>query len=220
MKRCKLKNEICEGQEQALADMKESLEKAEEILNKRKKATGSLYEDLQAELNNHEGEYYFKMSQYYWENRSYGKENKGIQEEETSNYDAAWEHYQDALSYYKKFPQQYLIQRADVMRNIADLCYWRAKSEERIETKRQCYEFLAEAYKLYRSNADLHGIANVLQSMGNAEDFNTSDEGTRSALSFYDASLGFYNMLGDKWSYKVALRFKEGVVKNYMTPAE
>ena len=220
MDRCELKSETCTEQKQYLADMNESLKKAEEILNERKEATGSSYEDLQAELDNHRGEYYFKMSQFYWENRSYRKEKGGILEEEISNYDSSWNHYQDALSYYKKYPQQYLIQRADVMRNIADLCYRRAVSEGKAETERQCYEFLAEAYKLYRSNSDLHGIADVLQSMGNAEDHNKRDEDTRSALSFYDTSLGFYSMLGDRWSYKVAFRFKEGIVKNRMRPAK
>lgn len=233
MERCWQKKEICMEQERYLADMDESLKKAEEILKERKEVTGSLYEDLQADLDNHKGEYYFKMSQYYWENRRYRKESKEIQEEETSNYDAALGYYQDALSYYKKFPYQYLIQRADVMRNIADLYYRRAESEGRAETKRQCYEYLAEAYKLYRSNADLHGIADVLQSMGNAEtiekrdgdsqnaeEFKKNVENTRSELSFYDASTGLYGMLGDQWSYAVAARFREGIPADSPAPAD
>ncbi len=228
MKRCKLDQATCIEQEKYLKEMKENLEKAEEILNERKETTGSSYEDLYADLNNHKGQYYFKRSQYYWENRNYRAGNKTIQDEETFNYDEALKHYENALRYYKKFPYQYLIQRADVMRNIADLYYRRAESEGNIETKRQCYEYLAEAYKLYRSNSDLHGIADVLQSMGNAENVNQKEdntqaekniENTRSALSFYDASIGLYDMLGDQWSSAVAKRFKEGIIESRMKPA-
>lgn len=112
------------------------------------------------------------------------------------------------------------------MRKIADLYYRRAKSEGKIETKKQCYEYLAEAYKLYRSNADLWGIANVLQSMGNAETIKKrgensqseeackeNGENTRSMKSFYDTSIGLYDMLGDPWSSAVAKKFKEDIDK-------
>ena len=123
--------------------------------------------------------------------------------------------YKKALEYYKKYPYQYLIQRADVMRNIADLYCQRGKSEEDINSKmgEQCYSYLAEAYELYRSNADLHGIADVLQSMGNAEDFSKMNKNSRSSLSFYKVAEDIYISLGDLWSSVVVSKFKEGIVK-------
>lgn len=216
MERCEHEKEECQEQGEALKNMYRSLIKAKEIIEERGKVTGNFYEDLWAEWYQYMGEYWFKMSQYQWENRRYSKVEKNSSKAiENEFYKKSLYNYKKALEYYKKYPYQYLIQRADVMRNIADLYCQRGKSEEDINSKmgEQCYSYLAEAYELYRSNADLHGIADVLQSMGNAEDFSKMNKNSRSSLSFYKVAEDIYISLGDLWSSVVVSKFKEGIVK-------
>ena len=210
--RCRKKEADCIGQNKMLKNMNESLEYARRLIESRESQLGSSYEELRAEWDHLKGEYFFKMSQFYWENRQYG-EKKVISREEKEKYKRAEEHYGEALSYYNKYPYRFWIQRADVMRNIADLYCQKGKGieegREKERLKGQCYDMLIEAYVLYRSNGDLHGIADVLQSMGNVEDFYEIGEKNRSPLCFYKVSKDLYDYLNDDWSSAIVGRFHE-----------
>lgn len=211
LNRCDLKLTQCPEQMTALRNMFISLQKAKKLLKNRNKVTGNLYEDLWAQWYHQLGEYLFKMSQYYWENRHYREpKDPNIQERETFYYDKALMAYHSALNYYNKFPHQYLQQRADVMRDIADLYCQRGISEDNSAIRETCYSWLADAYVLYRSSSDLHGIADVLQSMGNAEDFEHLPKDARSPMCFYNVAEDLYEFLSDRWSLMVVSKFKEG----------
>lgn len=211
LKRCDRRLTRCPEQLSTLKNMFASLQKAKNLLKDRNKVTGNLYEDLWAQWHQQLGEYLFKMSQYYWENRHYREpEDPNIQERETFYYDCALRAYHAALNYYNKFPHQYLQQRADVMRDIADVYCQRGISESNPATQEACYGWLADAYVLYRSSSDLHGIADVLQSMGNADSFKKQPENVRSPMCFYNVSENLYEFLSDRWSHMVVSKFKEG----------
>lgn len=212
--RCMKKEPKCEKQEKMLNTMRDELKKAKEMMDKRRSISGNSYDEEMAEWNHLMGEYWFKMSQSYWEDRQYGgveKRNK----EEGSCYINAEEFYKKALAYYGKYPDKFEVQRADVMRSMADLHCQNGKSIKEMkdgkntDLKKKCYHMLIEAYDLYRSNGDLHGIADVLQSMGNVEDFYDIGENNRSPLCFYKASGDLYWDLNDSWSLFVVERFYE-----------
>lgn len=78
--------------------------------------------------------------------------------------------------------------------------------------RRECYDALIRSYILYRGDSDLHGIADVLQSMGNVERREKPDTSFRSMLNFYKASKDIYAELGDGWSEYVADTFLKGAV--------
>ena len=203
-----------------LHSMLSSIQMAKRLLKDRNKVTGNLYEDLWAQWYHRLGEFLFKMSQYYWENRKYCQpENPNISKREIFFYEHALRAYQASLDYYNRFPHQYLQQRADVMRDIADLYCQRGHSEKNTAVKETCYDWLAKAYVLYRSNSDLHGIADVLQSMGNAEDFEHLPENTRNPMCFYNVSQELYEFLSDRWSFMVVSKFKEGKLKLLPEPS-
>lgn len=96
-----------------------------------------------------------------------------------------------ALDFYQKYPEQYRLQEAGVLRNMADLYCRMGKGE-------MCYQVLEEAYLYYRSYNNLHGIADILQSMGEMEDFTKGQPAVgRSGLCFYKAAAKLYRTLGD-----------------------
>ena len=220
MKRCEKEQARCQEQMAVLHSMLSSIQMAKRLLKDRNKVTGNLYEDLWAQWYHRLGEFLFKMSQYYWENRKYCQpENPNISKREIFFYEHALRAYQASLDYYNRFPHQYLQQRADVMRDIADLYCQRGHSEKNTAVKETCYDWLAKAYVLYRSNSDLHGIADVLQSMGNAEDFEHLPENTRNPMCFYNVSQELYEFLSDRWSFMVVSKFKEGKLKLLPEPS-
>lgn len=219
IKRCKAREDSCKRQEDELNILKKTLDDIRDFISDREYALGCKYEELMAGYNNFMGEYYFKMSQYYWENRKFAKEKvfRSFQKEDKCYRDAE-ECYKKALEYYNKFPLRFGIQRANVMRGLADLyCQKKiglAKDEEREKLEEKLYSLLIEAYILYRNNSDLHGIADVLQSMGNAEkyDNNKSKDGKhRSPFCFHKVAEDIYKYLRDAWSRYVVLQFQEGV---------
>ncbi len=212
IERCRKKEADCSEQKSMLKKMNNSLEYARRLIRTRESLLGSSYEEIWAEWDHLKGEYYFKMSQFHWENRQYS-DRKEISREEKESYKRAEEHYGMALSYYGKYPYKFWIQRADVMRNMADLYCQKGKSiedgKDKESLREQCYNMLMEAYVLYRSNGDLHGIADVLQSMGNVEDFHEIGEKNRSPLCFYKVSKDLYDYLNDDWSSAIVGRFHE-----------
>lgn len=219
MERCEKKQIRCREQLGVLHSMLSSIQKAKRLLKDRSRVTGNLYEDLWAQWYHRLGEYLFKMSQYHWENRMYLRTKKqDIPERETFYYNNALRAYHASLDYYNKFPHQYLQQRADVMRDIADLYCQRGISENNTAIRETCFDWLSDAYVLYRSNSDLHGIADVLQSMGNAEDFEHVPENTRNPMCFYNVSQDLYEFLSDRWSLMVVSKFKEGKLKSQPDP--
>ena len=222
IKRCAVKNGRRSEQEKALRNMEEALKKINDLLENRKKGTGNHYAESYAEYYNHFGEYKFKMSQFYMENfrddSNDGKDQAGWKRKAMESYKEADEYYRKASNYYEKYPDQYVIQRADVMRNLADSCYRNSNDTDNDKEKKalraKCYYLLTESYVLYRKDADLHGIADVLQSMGHAEDYSQTDmsKDRRSSLNFYDMAMNLYRQLGDEWSYHVASTFKDGAL--------
>ncbi|HBA69255.1 MAG TPA: hypothetical protein DCZ40_07855, partial [Lachnospiraceae bacterium] len=229
--RCRREAESCEEQQKMLEAMRKNLEKAQSMISKRENWLGNGYEELRAELDYLMGEYYFKMSQYYGENRRYNHE-KEIKKEEEKSYADSQELYEKALEYYNKYPDRFWIERAGVMRSLADVYCQKAKeigkqkaaeqkycpsgkgmgeqkTEEQEHCKEKAYKMLIEAYVLYRSNSDLYGIADVLQSMGHLDGFMKRREGIRSPVCFYKAAKNFYDYLNDEWSSFVVSGFLE-----------
>lgn len=214
--RCRRKAESCEEQQKMLEAMKENLEDAQRMISEREKRLGNGYEELRAELDYLMGEYYFKMSQYYWENRQYNYEEE-IKKEEVESYADSRKLYEKALGYYNKYPDRFWIERAGVMRSLADVYCQKAKAKgmgkqetaEQNQWKEKAYRMLIEAYVLYRSNSDLYGIADVLQSMGHLDSFKERREGVRSPVCFYKAAKNSYEYLNDEWSSFVVSGFLE-----------
>ena len=237
IERCKDERRSCPEQLLLLDNMKSSLDSAVEIIKGREDALGKQYTELRGKLARLMGEYYFKMSQYYGENRRYGEEDaKGLwAAEEKVCYQLAKKEYEKALEYYKRSPTRYWVQHADIMRSMGDLyCHWMRCVDEitaagvepgksREELTKECYENLINAYVSYRSHSDLHGIADVLQSMGQAESYITekaNERPHRSHLSYYKASVDLYEHLGDAWSRRVAQSFLDGCFHRSHRPIE
>lgn len=136
--------------------------------------------------------------------------------------------YKKALKYYESYPYRYWMQCAFVKRSMANVHCWEGRGYEDKEKDKQwvhkiyrekrkkCYDLLADAYYLYRSHSDLHGIADVLQSMGNAEALSASEKADKlrmSHLCFYQAAESLYGLLGDQWSLYVVEAFKNGALE-------
>lgn len=227
IERCKDERPDCPEQLVLLTNMKKILDRAAEIIGDRERTLGKQHAELRGKLARLMGEYYFKMSQYYDENRRFEKEALWAEEEDLC-YQTAEKEYMKALEYYKRSPARYWIQCADTMRSMGDLyCQWMRSVNDivaaGVSTKRTCkeltkacYENLKCAYVEYRSHSDLHGIADVLQSMGQAEGYITEPDNNRSHrshLSYYKASVDLYRHLGDAWSCRVAQSFLDGCVR-------
>lgn len=233
IKRCKDHVPECTAQELLLTKMEDSLNCAGKLIDEREQASGEQYKGLQSELARLRGEYYFKMSQYYAENRRLAKSNTWSEEKDC--YEKSEKAYMDALNYYNRSPVRHWVHRADTMRNIADMyCQWARSASEMLpesqsanrpfnqlknecyELTKKCYENLINSYILYRRQSDLHGIADVLQSMGQAEAYNKFKENKqlcRTHLCYYKAAADLYRHLGDVWSNHVATSFLEGCLR-------
>lgn len=231
IQRCKKKQKECHRQKTLLYRMHASLKKAADLIAEWEGANPERYcWELRGELYRLLGEYHFKMSQYYMENRRYGaptcsEESSECMEEHS--YSAAETKLREALNIYQKDPDRYTIPLADTLRSLADVfCRW-AESGVSISSERgsrerkdgqehllqKCYSILIQAYTLYRGNSDLHGIADVLQSMGHAESSWKADVRFRSRLNFYKASKDIYTELRDDWSRYVADTFLQGAIR-------
>ena len=222
--RCQEKRAECAEQASYLEKMKDSLDSAERLIKERERVMGEKYGRLWGGLARLRGEYYFKMSQYYGEGRRYaGKDRWDVEE---GCYQSSEEAYASALRYYDHNPDRYSIQRADILRNMADMyCQWarsvtevsaegRSTGKKREELLEQCYEDLIDAYVIYRRHFDIHGVADVLQSMGQVEGHNIAKDKAkedgqrrRSRLCYYKASMDMYRHLGDEWSVYVVSNF-------------
>lgn len=220
IERCKDRKAECTEQAVYLEKMKDSLNDAKRSIEEREHVMGEPYRRLRSELARLRGEYYFKMSQYYGEDRRYARKVKWHEEEDC--YRRAEKEYMGALQYYDRSPVRYSIQRADIMRNMADMyCQW-ARSVTEVSTDgcsskknsseltEQCYKDLIDAYVIYRCHFDIRGVADVLQSMGQAEGYSKTTESgqqRRSRLCYYKASMDMYRHLGDEWSAYVVSNF-------------
>lgn len=230
IERCRDRVSESTMQRSLLEKMRKSLDCAGKLIEERECALGEKYEELKTELARLMGEYYFKMSQYYAESRRFAEADTWSEEKDC--YEKSEKEYTHALEYYNRSPVQRWVQRADAMRNIGDMyCQWsRSMSEalpesqmaseacnqpksKRYELTKKCYENLVNAYILYRSHFDIHGVADVLQSMGQVEGYNSFKEDKqrcRSHLCYYKASVDLYQHLGDAWSSLVASSFLKG----------
>lgn len=223
IQRCKGDKSCRHDQKELLDRMCESLRKAERLLEQWERDNpGHRRWELRGELCRLQGEYHFKLSQYCMENRRY---NSPISPEGTNgdleerSYQAAKEKYEEALNIYQKDTGRYKIPLADTLRSLADVfCRWAENCEsipsekEQVGLQLECYNALIRSYILYRGDSDLHGIADVLQSMGNAESRQEPDTRFRSMLNFYKASKDIYTELGDGWSEYVVDTFLTGAV--------
>lgn len=247
IERCKSNAPECREQKSLLDKMENSLNYAEKLIKEREHILGEQYKGLRSELARLMGEYYFKMSQYHAENRRFKKMDEWSKE--VGCYEQSEKAYTDALDYYNRSLVRHWVQRADIMRNIGDMyCQWARSVSETLsesqavnedcdqsendfyELTKKCYKNLINAYILYRSHSDLHGIADVLQSMGQAESYNkfkgndviaigqaedcnkskANKQRCRTHLCYYKASADLYRHLGDVWSGRVASSFLEG----------
>lgn len=214
-------HEFCENQKMYLNKMKQNLDEAAKVRIKQSEATGDNYGFLCAEIAHQLGQYYFKQSQYCNENFRYYSRNKNKanrinakenREKEKKYYTESEKYYKSALEFYQNYSGQYRLQEAGVLRNMADL-YCRMKKSGNYNSNEyndKFYKHLEDAYMYYRSYNNLHGIADVLQSMGEMENFEeTSKKERRSAVCFFHAADKIYNDLGDEWSQYVLSAFLE-----------
>ncbi len=223
IERCDKELPECTKQLSLLEEMDASLRYAKNMIDERKSTLGERCKELRSELARLKGEYHFKMSQYYGENRRFAKEDCWA--EEKNCYEKAEGEYESALKYYKCSPGRYWIQYADTLRSMGDMhCQWMRSVNEALAKglpeskdckalKEKCYDNLIDAYVLYRRHFDLQGVADVLQSMGQAEGYNEereTNELRRTRLCYYKASVDMYRHLGDAWSYRVVCSFLRG----------
>lgn len=231
IQRCKKGQKECHRQKTLLYRMHASFKKAADLIAEWERANPERHcWELRGELYRLLGEYHFKMSQYYMENRRYGaptcsEESSECMEERS--YSAAETKYREALNIYQKDSDRYTIPLADTLRSLADVyCRWaencmsipseRGSCDRKVEQEylwQKCYRTLIQAYTLYRGNSDLHGIADVLQSMGHAESSWEADVRFRSRLNFYKTSRDIYTELRDDWSRYVADTFLQGAIR-------
>lgn len=230
IQRCEERRSLCPEQKTQLDGMYASLKKAADLVEKWERLNPERHcWELRGELYQLQGEYHFKLSQYYMENRRYGAptchEESGGGMEEIS-YKAAKAKYKDALSIYQRDSVMYRIPLADTLRSLADVfCRWAEscvstpsegecckRKEEQEHLRQKCYRALIQSYILYRGNSDLHGIADVLQSMGNAESSRKASVRSRSMMNFYKASKDIYAELRDDWSKYVVDTFLNGAI--------
>ena len=192
--KCKLYERIYElvGNEEKIniiTEISKVLRQAKDCLETQKFETKNLYPELQAQLDYYEGKYNAK---------------KGIFSKD----------FQKALKYYQKYPHRYKIQQADIMIEIANSYLFISNIQENEIVK--YYNWITKAYEIYRLNSDLHGIADVLQSMGKAEyhfyiSRNTSGKiQGRSYLSFFKTAKDIYKFLEDRWSVLITEKYMKG----------
>lgn len=172
-------------------------------------------------LNNYLGKNYFMTGQYNMLNNKYITERK-IDDciiKAKKSYNWADDVYTKALEFYEKYPDQYILELADVMKSLGDLYYNQANTiddeDKKTKMRNKGCRMLLHSYRLYRMAADLHGIADVMLSFGNAVDFsqNNQEKGKRSSLSFYDMAINLYKQLGDDLSHQLALKSREKAVE-------
>lgn len=214
---CKEKQKAQEAkkeQNKALIRMYQNLQEAYQMLEQRNRA-GQRYEELYAEVYQLQGEHDFKRSQYCWENRRYdGGSEKTLKETESFFYSQAQQYYEKALNLYNDFFEQYGLQKADVLRKMADGYCQMYKSHEKPEAREKCCQKLYQAYELYRKYGSLHGIADVLQSMGNAEEYEKGgQQQIRNLRDFYHTAGSLYQYLNDDWSCYVTENFYPGALE-------
>lgn len=222
VERCAKKSPEAPQQKQMLKNMNEYLNAVKTLIRKHKTPFQDYEEEAEAQLAQLTGDYHFKMSQYRWENRKYrpaADTNRPVSRTvEDESYKNALKAYRKALGYYNKYPHRFELQKADVLRSMADVHCQDSKSRECPENNKEskmllddCCRLLFQAYEIYRKHTNLHGIADVLQSMGNTETYQTfhpdAEEYKRSTLCFYKTSSELYRSLGDDWSQYIVDAF-------------
>lgn len=223
VERCAKKAPDSPEQNQMLQNMSQYLSSVKNLIGKYKTSYHDC-EEAEAQWNQLMGDYYFKMSQYRWENRKYrpaaASTRPASRKDKDYFYEEAQKSYQAALDYYDKYPHRFELQKADVLRSMADILCQDGKSRGcpddsspcRIRLEK-CCSLLFQAYEIYRKHTNLHGIADVLQSMGNTESYQVfrpdAEERKRSSLCFYKASSELYRSLGDDWSRYIVDAFWE-----------
>lgn len=192
----------------SLTNMHQTLEEIGKQLTGRTSRTHNNYAELETQLNHWFGKYFYHMNQYYI---TFDKSTQKY----TNSYNKSAGKLEDALKYYQKYPHRYLIQRADVMRDIADLYIHGSKFPNTENEHEDGYALLAKAYEIYRKNADLYGIADVLLSVGRAEyssELHNPSSKRRSFLCFYKTAKDIYHHLGDNWKDKVVSNYSQQMV--------
>lgn len=221
LKRCANGEATCPTQWELMLKMKENLDEIKQQTDMYNDSHPLSYNGIKARLDYLYGEYFFKMSQYHKENRQYGAPSPDCEGRETEScYTQAKNYYDDAFDFYNRYPELYSLEAADVHRSIGDYYCQKAKSDSMfgggsaLEISAECFENLYAAFKIYRLNTNLHGIADVLQSMGNTQsygEFNVKiEKNKRSSFCFYNASKELYQFLGDEWSISVLGKFLKG----------
>lgn len=218
--RCHARKSECPNQMILLDRMKQVLIIVEKILNQKNEISKFYTSEIMAKYHFYMGEYFFKKSQYLWENIQYGAD---IDDNDRNEMDKCYVHAEDfynkALDYYKKYPEWYCIERAHAERSIGDTLCQKEKSGngENKTIIEKCFLYLYDAYRLYRKSTNLHGIADILQSMGNAQHYNRfyiKDEiHKRSSICFYNAAMEIYQYFGDEWNVNIVNCFRKGVLE-------
>ncbi len=189
--------ELAFDKEKIISEMDNNLEQAKEYLKQKNSQLQNQDLELLAQLHQCLGECYFKKWMYELSLKETSQTNENFIKDARSEFN-------QALKYYQKYPHKYKIQCADVILKIANLSI-NSFDLDYVE----CYSQLIKAYELYRLNSDLHGIADVLRSMGELEYYYykqhkkeiIKEQGNgRSYLSFFKTAKDIYVSLGDEWS--------------------
>lgn len=133
----------------AVTDDKNIIETARDAIENREKETGAKYAFLMTEAECLSGD--CQLSK------------------ENADYQDVIKKYNDALKFYHKYTAQYKLQEADVWLHLAKVKYLIAPKNDD-EQNKEYLECLKEAYKIYHDYNSLHGIADVLQILGQAQD--------------------------------------------------
>lgn len=224
LSRCEQKMNECPKQQELLLQMKKSLDTIKDLISTYNDCNPCSYNEIKARLDYLYGEYFFKDSQYYKENRQYSSSDSECERiKMDESYEKSIQYYESAIKFYNRYPDLYSLEIADVHRSIGD-CYCQqgkgssnAGEETVMDIPSKCFENLYDAFKIYRLNTNLRGIADVLQSMGNTESYKEFkvdvEKNKRSSFCFYNASKELYDFLGDEWSFNVVEKFSEGAKK-------
>lgn len=165
-----------------LKKMESVLNEADMSIKERTNNMGVRYSFFKAELNYLYGDCQLMQCRLTKEN------GEDTQNTEKAEYQDVIKKYNDALKYYQKYTAQYKLQEADVWLRLAKVKHY-IEQENCDKNSKECLKCLGKAYQIYRNYNNLHGIADVLQSLGRIENPDKDNQ-------YYHAAQTIYRELG------------------------
>lgn len=168
--------------EENVKKMKSVLDKADTSIEERTNNMGVRYSFFKAELNYLYGDCQLMQCRLSKEN------GEDTQSAEKAEYQDVIKKYNEALRFYQKYTAQYKLQEADVWLRLAKVRHY-IEQENSDKNSKECLKCLGKAYQIYRNYNNLHGIADVLQSLGRIENPDKDNQ-------YYHAAQTIYRELG------------------------